>query len=85
MPATVIVDSSWLIEDRLGPAAEAAFLRSFPACELTRLDLAEPDWKRAVELIETYADTGLGLVDAGIIAVAERLLSLGEKCSSPLS
>ena len=73
VPATVIVESSWLIEDRLGPAAEAAFLRSFPAGELTRVDLVDPDWQRAVELIETYADLGLGLVDASIVAVAERL------------
>jgi predicted nucleic acid-binding protein len=33
--------------------------------------LAEPDWERAGELIETYADLGLGLVDASIVAVAE--------------
>ena len=72
-PATVIVETSWLIEDRLGPDAEAAFLRSFPAGELTRLDLTEPDWERAVELIGTYADLRLGLVDASIVAVAERL------------
>ena len=51
VPASVIVESSWQIEDRLGPAAEAAFLRSFPAGELTRVDLSEPDWERAVELI----------------------------------
>ena len=73
VPVTVIVESSWLIEDRLGPVAEAAFLRSFPASELTRVDLSEPDWERVVELIETYADLGLGLVDASIVAVAERL------------
>ena len=72
VPATVIVESSWLIEDRLGPTAEAAFLRSFPAGELTRVDLAGAEWERAVELIETYADLGLGLVDASVVAVAER-------------
>lgn len=72
VPVTVIVESSWLIEDRLGPAAEAAFLRSFPAGELTRVDLTEADWERAVALIETYADLGLGLVDASLVAVAER-------------
>jgi uncharacterized protein len=73
VPATVIVETSWLIEDRLGPTAEAAFLRSFPAGELTRVDLTDTDWERAVELIESYADLGLGLVDASIVAVAERL------------
>ncbi len=73
VPTTVIVETSWLIEDRLGPEAEAAFLRSVNAGELTRIDLDERDWQRAVELVETYADLGLGLVDASVVAVAERL------------
>ena len=73
VPATVIVETSWLIEDRLGPAAEAAFLRSVMSGELTRVDLTGGDWQRAVELIETYADMGLGLVDASVVTIAERL------------
>jgi uncharacterized protein len=73
VPTTVIVESSWLIEDRLGPAAEAAFLRSVNSAELTRADLYDSDWQRCVELLETYADLRLGLVDASIVAVAERL------------
>lgn len=73
VPTPVIVECSWLIEDRLGPAAEAAFLCSVTTGELTRADLDQADWERAAELVETYADMGLGLVDASIIAVAERL------------
>jgi predicted nucleic acid-binding protein len=73
VPTTVIVETSWLIEDRLGPAAEAAFLRSITSGELTRVDLAAADWDRCVDLVERYADLGLGLVDASIVAVAERL------------
>lgn len=73
VPTPVIVESSWLIEDRLGPAAEAAFLRSLTSGELTRVDLTDTDWERAVELVETYADLGLGLVDASVVTVAERL------------
>jgi predicted nucleic acid-binding protein len=33
----------------------------------------DQDWDRAVELVETYSDLGLGLVDASVVAVAERL------------
>jgi uncharacterized protein len=73
VPTTVIVECSWLIEDRLGPAAEAAFLRAVNSAELTRADLHASDWQRCVELVETYADLRLGLVDASIVAVAERL------------
>jgi predicted nucleic acid-binding protein len=69
----VIVETSWLIEDRLGPAAEAVFLRSVNAGELTRVDLDRGDWTRCSDLVEHYADLGLGLVDASIVAVAERL------------
>lgn len=73
VPTPVIVESSWLIGDRLGPAAEAAFLRSVAAGELTSVDLTAPDWDRVVELVETYADLNLGLVDASVVTVAERL------------
>lgn len=73
VPTPVIVEAAWMIESRLGPAAEAAFLRSVSARELIRVDLEDADWTRAVELIETYADLGLGVVDASVIAVAERL------------
>lgn len=72
VPTPVIVESSWLIESRLGPTAEARLLGSIADEELTRVELTEEDWTRAIELIETYADLGLGLVDASIVAVAER-------------
>jgi uncharacterized protein len=37
------------------------------------IELTKADWLRSAQLIETYADLGLGFVDASIIAVAERL------------
>jgi predicted nucleic acid-binding protein len=43
VPTPVIVESSWLIEDRLGPAAEAKFLRSLTSGELARQDLTDAD------------------------------------------
>jgi predicted nucleic acid-binding protein len=69
----VIVESSWLIESRLGPAAEASFLQSLARGEIDRLDMTDADWSRVGELVEGYADLRLGLVDASIVAVAERL------------
>jgi predicted nucleic acid-binding protein len=73
LPTTVVVESSWFIEDRLGPGAEAKFLRSVTSGELRRQDLTDTDWERATGLIEAYADLGLGLVDASVVAIAERL------------
>lgn len=73
VPVPVIVEASWLIENRLGPAAETVFLRSVAAGELTCLDLTAGDWTRVVDLVEQYQDLRLGLVDASVVAVAERL------------
>lgn len=62
-----------MIESRLGPIAEVAFLRALEQGELTRIDLTTEDWGRVTELVERYADLGLGTVDASIVAIAERL------------
>lgn len=64
---------AWLIESRVGPAAEAAFLRAVNLGEIERVDLTDGDWDRVVELLETYGDMSLGTVDASVVAVAERL------------
>jgi uncharacterized protein len=69
----VVVESAWLIESRLGPAAEASFLRSLSVGEIGRLDMTDTDWNRVVALIERYTDLGLGVVDASVVAVAERV------------
>jgi hypothetical protein len=72
-PAPVVPECSWQIEHHFGPAAEARFLRVITAEELKVVDLTLADYARCVELIETYADLGLGLVDASIVTVCEKL------------
>jgi predicted nucleic acid-binding protein len=69
----VAVECSWMIESRLGLRAEAAFVTSIATGELTVIELTAADWARCAELIDTYTDLGLGLVDASIIAIAQRL------------
>ena len=69
----VVAESAWLIESRLGPSAEARFLRLITTGELRVVDLSVDDYLRCVALIETYADMGLGLVDSSIVTVAENL------------
>jgi predicted nucleic acid-binding protein len=68
-----IAESAWLIERRLGAAAEAAFLRLITTGAVHVVDLAADDYERSAALIEQYADLGLGFVDASIVAVAERM------------
>ncbi len=73
MPAPVVPETAWLIEGRLGPPAEIAFLALITSGELQVVDLALADYQRCVELIGTYADLGMGLVDASVVTVAENL------------
>lgn len=77
VPAPVVPEAAWMIESRLGPAAEAAFLRRVTARELQVIDLDLPGYQRCIELVETYADLSLGFVDASVVAVAE-----GERITS---
>ena len=56
-----------------GPAAESQFLKLITRRELDIIDLTIADYQRCITLIDTYADMGLGLVDASVIAVAENL------------
>lgn len=72
VPIPVVVEAAWMIEGNLGPEAEAAFVETAPDA-LRLFDLETADWIRAGELVRTYADLALGLVDAAVIAVAERL------------
>lgn len=71
--ASVIPEAAWLIETRLGPAAEARFLALVTSDRFTIVDLTGTDYQRTIDLITAYTDLGLGFVDASIIAVAERL------------
>lgn len=43
------------------------------AGELAVAELTITDYTRSVELVRRYADLGLGLVDASVVAIAERL------------
>jgi predicted nucleic acid-binding protein len=72
VPAPVVPETAWMIESRLGPAAEAAFLRLVTTGEVQVIELDLPVYQRCIELIETYSDLGLGFVDASVVAVAER-------------
>ena len=69
----VIAETSWLLLDHLGPASQADLLRMITTGRLDVIDLTEADWARCLELIERYTDKSLDLIDASLVAVAERL------------
>ena len=70
-PVPVIAEASWLMLDRLGAGSQNEFLRTVASGRVEHLDLAAADWARCVELTETYADMGLDLMDASVVALAE--------------
>jgi predicted nucleic acid-binding protein len=71
-PAVVIGEAARLIRYKLGPTAEARYLRLVTSPSVEILDLTADDWTRVVELVETYLDRPLGVIDAAIVALAER-------------
>ena len=69
----VVSEASYVLGKYLGPLAEAALLRAL-AIERFRIEpLGAADLKRMADLVEQYAELGLGGTDASLIAVAERL------------
>ena len=67
-----MTEVSYLFADRIGPHAEVAFARSLAEAELVVEPLLDSDWGRIAELTERYLDLPLGMVDASIVALAER-------------
>lgn len=73
VPSPVMGEIGYLLETRVGPQAEVAFLKSFGGNGFHIAELTEADIPRLTELVETYLDLPLGIVDAAVIAIAERL------------
>jgi hypothetical protein len=73
VPSPVVAEVCYMVESRVGPVAEAQFLRSLASGELVFTELTRPDLARMAELVERYADLPLGAADASVIAIAERL------------
>ena len=73
VPATVIPEACYLLQTHLSPQAETAFIQSIVKRALRLEQVDENDMGRAVEIMNTFNDLAIGLVDASLVAVAERL------------
>jgi uncharacterized protein len=72
VPALVVTEVCSLLGDRIGAHAELAFARSIADAELVVEPVLDTDWVRIAELMKQYLDLPLGMVDASVVALAER-------------
>ncbi len=72
VPAPVLVELEWLGMSRGVPARDVALAGILDGSILVE-DLSSDDYERIAQLCERYDDLPLGLVDASVVTVAERL------------
>jgi predicted nucleic acid-binding protein len=73
IPALVLVEVDYWIRQRLHPGILVALLNDIDAGAYRVEDLHPDDYRRACELCDQYADADIGLVDAAVLAITERL------------
>jgi uncharacterized protein len=73
VPSPVLGEIGYLLQSRVGPHAEVTFLKSFGGNGFHVAEVEEGDISRIAELVEQYVSLPLGIVDAAVIAIAERL------------
>jgi predicted nucleic acid-binding protein len=73
VPACVLPEICYLLQLRIGTAAEHAFVRAVADGEFVLENLEADDVARAADVMEQYADFPLGFVDSAIVAMTERL------------
>jgi predicted nucleic acid-binding protein len=73
LPWAVLPEVDYLLATHVGPAAQDEFLSDLGRGEWVVEWGADADLERAQELATRYRSLRLGLVDAAVIAIAERL------------
>jgi len=71
IPAATLGEIAYLIDQRPRPPALEALVADIERGGFS-LDCGDQDWPRARLLLRRYADFPLGLVDAAVVACAER-------------
>jgi predicted nucleic acid-binding protein len=73
LPAPVVLELDWIARSRGTLDATRALVNSLLDGSVLVANLEREDYARAIELVEKYADLPLDLVDASVVAIAERL------------
>ncbi len=73
IPAPVLVEVDYWIQQRLNPGVLVALLADIEAGAYVVADVVREDYTRIRELCDRYADADIGFVDAAVLAIVERL------------
>ena len=73
VPITVLSEICYLLNTHLGKESERKLIASITQNELRVEGLTIEDFRRSLQLLETYSDVNIGFVDASMVAIAERL------------
>ena len=73
VPTTVLPEICYLLNTHLGKESERKLIASITQGELRVEGLTNDDFRRSLQLLETYSDVNIGFVDTSIVAIAERL------------
>lgn len=73
IPAPVLVEVDYWIQQRLNPGALVALLDDIEAGAYQVANLIGTDYRRVRDLCDRYADADIGFVDAAVLAIVERL------------
>jgi uncharacterized protein len=73
VPAPVLVEVDYWIQQRLYPSVLTALLDDIQTGAYVIEDLQPQDYGRVREVCNRYADADIGFVDAAVLAIVERL------------
>lgn len=73
LPSTTIPEICYLLNSCLGAKAELIFVNALINRELAVEHITHGDLIRSAELLQAHKDLNIGMVDASVAAIAERL------------
>jgi hypothetical protein len=73
VPAQVVSELCYMLLENLGTESELNFLRTLVKREMLLEPFTLDDLSRAIEILEQYRDAEFGMVDATVMAMAERM------------
>lgn len=73
VPPYVVAELDYLVGTRIGTDAEVAVLAELTSGAYHLATIGDDDLRRCAEVIDRYADQGIGVADASIVVLADRV------------